>query len=124
MEDKDSILSDIQTTEVEGSWFQRFFTNLIDWAIDILLIVGVYFLLPKGILSDLINTSSWSMYIIVFVLMIVYRLVSILVFGKTIGMMVCRLKYLNDSLQPLSGKEKMIAVFAIRTASIKYYKAN
>ncbi|MGB4844679.1 MAG: RDD family protein [Ferruginibacter sp.] len=122
MEDKDSIFSDIQTTEVEAAYFQRALTNLIDWAIDILLIVTLYLLLPKEIISTLINTKSYSTYIIVFVLMLVYRLLCLLVFGKTIGMMLCKIKYLNSTLQPLTQKEKLIAVFAVRTSNIKYYK--
>jgi hypothetical protein len=124
MEDKDSIFSDIQTTEVECPYLQRVFTNLIDWVIDILLIIILYLLLPKGILSGLINTKSYSTYILLFVLMIVYRLISILLFGRTVGMMICSVKYLNSSLLPLSGKEKLIAAIAVQTAGIKYYKAN
>jgi uncharacterized RDD family membrane protein YckC len=124
VEDKDSIFSDLQTTEVECPYLQRVFANLIDWAIDILLMVILYLLLPKEILSGLINAKSYSIYIIVIVLMLVYRLISILLFSRTVGMMICSVKYLNKSLQPLSGNEKLIAVIAVQTSGIKYYKAN
>ena len=124
MNDQDSILSDIQPAEVEGSYFQRVVTNLVDWGIDVLLIVALFLLIPKQTITNIIAINSFSTYIIVFVLMIVYRLICLLVFGKTIGMMLSRLKYLNADLQPLTGKQKLIAVFVVRNSAIRYYKAN
>lgn len=76
----------------------------------------------KEMLSNLIRTRSYSTYIIILALMFLYRLICILLFSRTIGMMICRVKYLNSSLHPLISKEKLIAVFAIRTSAIRYYK--
>jgi uncharacterized RDD family membrane protein YckC len=124
MEDKESIFSDLETTEVESSYLQRVLINLIDWVIEILLLVSIYFFIPKEVILNLLTINPYSKYIIVLVVLLSYRLICILLFSKTIGMMICKVKYLNAGLQPLSSKEKMIAVFATRTAAIRYYKAS
>jgi uncharacterized RDD family membrane protein YckC len=60
----------------------------------------------------------------VIAMMFAYRFLCIALFERTIGMMGLRLKYLNAKLQPLSGKEKLLAVFAIQTSVAKKYKQN
>jgi uncharacterized RDD family membrane protein YckC len=79
--------------------------------------------MSNGVVPNIGKGGAYITYIIVFVIMFSYRMVCLLVFNRTAGMMICRIKYLNDQLKPLSSKEKLVAVFAIRTARIKYYKA-
>ena len=123
MEEKDSIFTDLETGETESGSGRRVFANIIDWLIEMVMIVTVFVLMAKGIVPDIDNGAAYETYIIVFVIMFSYRLLCLLIFNRTAGMIICRIKYLNDHLQPLSSKEKLIAVFAVRTARIRYYKA-
>jgi len=123
MEDKSSILSDLEATEIEGSYLQRVLISVVDWVIEILLLIFIYYILPKELFQDLIINKPYVSYAIIILLMISYRLLCILIFSKTVGMMVCKIKYLNNSLQPLTSPEKLIASIAIRTSKIKYYKS-
>jgi len=124
MEEKDTIFNGLENTEAEASYFQRLFTTVIDIALSVLLVVLVYFVIPHQFISTITGNSSIGRYILIFLLMEGYRLTSLLAFGKTIGMMVCNLKYLNSSLQPLSTKEKLIASLVVRSNKIRYYKNN
>jgi uncharacterized RDD family membrane protein YckC len=123
MEEKDSIFTDLETGETESSNAQRVFANILDWLIEMVLIISASVLMAKGIIPNLGKGGAYVTYIVIFVIMFSYRLVCLLVFNRTAGMMICRIKYLNNDLQPLSSKQKLIAVFAVRTARIRYYKA-
>jgi uncharacterized RDD family membrane protein YckC len=123
MEDQDSIFSDIKPTEVESSRIQRVFSRWADGAIEIGSLAAILFLLPNETFSRLIDGKSYMIYLIVIVLMTGYRLVCLLLFGRTIGMMVCRLKLLNKHLEPLSTKEKLLTFLPVNIPGIKYYKA-
>lgn len=124
MDNQESYLEDIEPKEAEAGLFQRIFTNLFDWVIEVLIMIIVYFLLPKDWLSMLLDKSPFGIYVMVFILMFSYRLFSLIFFGKTLGMMICRVKYLNADLEPLTSKQKLIAVFATRTQKIRYYKSS
>jgi uncharacterized RDD family membrane protein YckC len=122
MENTDSILSDIQNSETEASYFQRLLASLIDFAVEIFIVFSIYIIIPKEIILGLIGSNTYTSYILIFFILFLYRFICIILFQKTIGMMLCRLKYLNGDLQPLSIKQKLIAVFIPRTQSVKYYK--
>ena len=122
MEEKDSILGDIKTEEVEAPYFQGIITTLLDVIIEISIIVAFYFFFPKELILKLFDANSYMKYVIALIIVFTYRLICILLFGKTIGMIISRVKYLNSNLQPLSPKEKLIAIFATKTSRIKYYK--
>lgn len=121
MEEKESIFEDIKGEEIQVSSLHAVTANLIDWGIEVFIIIAFYFFFPRQILINLFEINSYIKYIIVLFLIFFYRLITILAFGKTIGMMVARIKYLNGDLLPLTQKEKSIAIFATRTASIRYY---
>jgi len=122
MEQQESLLEDIKADEVEASYTQRLFTNIMDWIIEIVLIVGFYFFSPRKFIAQLFEINYLMKYIIAFSILFGYRLISILLTGKTIGMNISRVKYLNGDLLPLTTKEKLVAVFTTRTKEIKYYK--
>ncbi|WP_414672816.1 RDD family protein [Lacibacter sp.] len=124
MENTDSILSDIQNSEIEASYFQRLLASLIDFAVEIFIVFLVYITIPKEIILRLIGSTAYTSYFLIFFILFLYRFICIIIFQKTIGMMLFRLKYLNGNLEPLSIKQKLIAVFIPRTQSIKYYKIN
>ncbi|QNA44924.1 RDD family protein [Lacibacter sediminis] len=124
MENTDSIFSDIQNSETEASYFQRLLASLIDFAVEIFIVFSIYIIIPKEIILGLIGSNTYTSYFLIFFILFLYRFICIIIFQKTIGMMLCRLKYLNGDLEPLSIKQKLIAVFIPRTQSVKYYKIN
>ena len=122
MEENNSILDDIKIEEIEAPYFQRLITTLFDIIIEISIMVAFYFIFKEPILK-LLEVNSYMRYIITLIIIFAYRLVCILLFEKTIGMIISKVKYLNNDFQPLSSKERLIAVFATKTSNIKYYKA-
>jgi uncharacterized RDD family membrane protein YckC len=121
MEDKDSILSDFENREEEASPVQKIVETVIDWGVEIILIVIIYNLFfhlvdsPK-LLSSLPNT--------IFLLLVIigYRFLTIMSLGRTLGMMALKLKYLNSNLKPLTRKERFLAVFGMGLIDVKIYK--
>ncbi len=123
MEEKDTILDDVKTEEVEAPYIQRLIATIIDVLIEISIILAFYYLFPKDIILKLLGANSFMKYIIALIIVFAYRMICILLSGMTIGMKISRVKYLNSNLQQLSSKERLIAVFATKTSNIKYYKA-
>ncbi|TWI81493.1 RDD family protein [Lacibacter cauensis] len=121
MENNDTIFSDIQKSETEASYFKKFSASLIDWIFELALIFSSYIFLPRSIILEISDSDSILRFFIILIFIILYRLVCLLLFNKTIGMGLLRLKYLNSSLQPLSVKEKIIASFAPKVSDIKTY---
>lgn len=121
MENND-LFSEINSDETEVTLLQGFLTRLIDFAIDILILLLIYKFIPRDIFVSLIRASSFSIVIIAIIVSVVNRFFFLLLFNKTIGMMICNVKYLNGKLQPLSIKEKIVSLFRTRFSSIKYYK--
>jgi uncharacterized RDD family membrane protein YckC len=123
MEEKQSILEDIETEEVEVPYMQRLLTNITDGIIEVIIIVAFYLIIPKEIIYKLFEMNSYMKYFVAFTIVFGYRLICFFLSGKTIGMLICRTKYLNAKLLPLTPKERLIAVFVTRASGIKYYKA-
>lgn len=122
MENTESILSDIKPPEIEAGMLQGFFTRLFDFAVDALILILFYLLLPWETVIQIIKTSPYIIPAILIAAATLYRLLFLLLLNKTIGMMLCRVKLLNKDLQPLSNKEKLLSLFRSRFSSIKYYK--
>jgi len=122
MNDNDSIFDEIKTDEIEASNSQSRFSDILDWVIDLSVMIIFYLLLPREVFGNFIRHTSYGTYVIVIAIMILYRLLTILIFGRTVGMIILKIKYLNGNFTRLSNKEKLIAVFAVRTSKIKYYK--
>jgi uncharacterized RDD family membrane protein YckC len=121
-ENNDTIFSEIEAAEMEATLLQRFMTGLIDFAIDILLIFLVYKIIPRDIFVSIAKLNSILIPIIVILLVAVYRFIFLMLFNKTIGMMVFKVKFLNKRFQPLSNKEKLLSIFRTRFSQIKFYK--
>lgn len=124
MNKTDSILDAADVQETECSFTQRFFTILIDIAIEISLVFAVYLLAPREFIRQLIIHESPLRFMITLGIIFTYRFACIFLMEKTIGMRICKIKYLNHNLQPLTTKEKFIAVFRSRTDKIRFYKIN
>lgn len=122
VDNNDSILEDIKFDEIEAPYFQRLFTIILDLLIETSIILAFYFLLPRAVTLRLLDLNPFMKYIIAIVVILSYRMVSISLFGKTIGMMITRVKYLNNDFLPLSSKERLIAILLTTNAKIKFYK--
>jgi uncharacterized RDD family membrane protein YckC len=122
-QNEDFISLEVLNQEIESSYFQRALANAIDLAIEIALIFCTY-LLFQPMISTLLHANSSYKYIITLILVYAYRLTTILFFKRTIGMMACRLKYLNNKVQPITGQEILLAVSGFRTSSLKIYQNN
>jgi len=123
MDSQESILTDIEDPEAEASNAQRILANIIDFVLELVLLVLFYWIMPDELRDFLIRNKPVSTYVVIFLWFTLYRLLTILLLQRTIGMILCRCKYLNENLQPLSLKEKLIATIATRTKKIKLYKA-
>lgn len=121
MENNDTIFSDIEKTEIEAPYFKRMAANFIDWVFELVLIFSSYIVLPRSIILEISDSDSYLRFIIILFFIILYRLVCLLSFNKTIGMGLLRLKYLNSSLQPLSVKQKIIASLAPKISDIRMF---
>lgn len=123
-ENNDTIFSEIEAAEMEATLLQRFMTGLIDFAIDMLLIFLVYKIIPRDIFVSIAKLNSILIPIIVILIVAVYRFIFLMLFNKTIGMMIFKVKFLNKRFQPLSNKEKLLSIFRTRFSQIKLYKEN
>ncbi len=122
MDNNDNILSEIKSPEIEVSFLQGFLIRLIDFIIDITILFLIYLLMPPDVFQYLLSSSPFVRPAIVLVVIIVHRIIFLMLFSKTIGMMVCSAKLLNKDLQPLSPSEKLLSIFRTRFSAIKYYK--
>lgn len=122
MEQNDSILDDIKLHAVEARYFQRLAVTLLDLVFEIGLMVAVYFLLSREMMYKLLDANSYMKYVATLFIILFYRLSCILLFGKTIGMAICGVRYLDNDFQPLSMQQRLMAVIRTRTSDIKFYK--
>jgi hypothetical protein len=123
MEQQESIFTDIEINETEVSAVRRILANIIDLILEIGLLVLFYAILPTEIRDILIKNKPFSTYLVVFIWIEIYRLITLLLLNRTIGMVICRSKYLNENFKPLSPVEKITVSFLIRTKKIRIYKA-
>ncbi len=122
MENRDSILDDIKVEEVPCPDLQTWMINLIDGVFVVVILVALYFLIPREAMNRLFAISALVKYILTLFIIFAYRLICILMFGRTLGMVIGRSKYLNSKLLPLTKKEKLTAVFLTIASAIKNYK--
>ena len=122
MENDDSILSEFIPEETVVSFFQGFLTRAVDFCIEIALLFVLYMVLPESLLVTSPDWESLVRTIFVVVVVVTYQLSFLFLFGKTPGMMVCRVKYLNRDLRPLSVKEKLLSMVRGRYSGIRFYK--
>jgi hypothetical protein len=122
MEQNDSILDDIKIDAVEVPYFQRLAITVLDIAFEIGLMVAFYFLFPRDMMFKLLDANSYMKYVVTLFIIFFYRFCCILLFGKTIAMAICGVKYLNNNFQPLTTQERLTAVIRTKTSNIKFYK--
>jgi hypothetical protein len=91
MDNNDTIFSDLEPTEVAPAHWQRVVANISDAVIEIGLMVMIYFLLPDEIWYDLMQEKTFARYFIFFGVLFLYRLICLLLMGRTIGMAACRI---------------------------------
>jgi uncharacterized RDD family membrane protein YckC len=123
MENNDSIFAELNPEETEVGLTQGFLVRIIDLAVEILILALIYKFMPWDMILSIINISSIMVLLIIMLVTVVYQFLFLVLFNKTLGMMICKVKLLNKDLQPLSVKEKFVSVFRTRFSRIKYYKA-
>lgn len=121
-ENDGSFLTDIENKEEEATYFQRVISNIIDWVIDLIFFIVLYLLIFRHLFSMLGSGKSYLTYFLIIIIMWAYRFSMLLLFEKTIGMAISKIKYLNEELLPLTNKQKLIATIVIRNKSIKFFK--
>lgn len=122
LQNNDTIFSEVEFKETEITSLQGFLIWLLDFVIDILIFFLVYTIMPLDILVKIETLDSTFITIIVILVATVNRFLFLLLFDKTISMMVFRVKLLNKQLQPLSNKEKVLSLFRSRFSKMVYYK--
>lgn len=122
LQNNDTIFSEVEFKETEITSLQGFLIWLLDFVIDILIFFLVYTIMPLDILVKIETLDSTFITIIVILVATVNRFLFLLLFDKTISMMVFRVKLLNKQLQPLSNKEKVLSLFRSRFSKMLYYK--
>jgi hypothetical protein len=108
-----------KTAEVEVSYFKKWIYGLVDAAIVIGFFLLISRYLPYGPLYKLISSVNPSIFALI--LLIIYRLITILPLGATPGMLLFKIKFLTGEEKPPTIGEKILAVFFILTNGIKYY---
>lgn len=122
MELQENLLNDIEAAEREASPAQKILSNIIDIVLEMGIVFLFYKFLPKDMRALLIRNKQVATYIVVFALFSTYRLLTILLLQRTIGMIICGTKYLTEKLQPLSSREKIIVTFSTMSGKIKIFK--
>jgi hypothetical protein len=123
METQQNLLTDVEPQETLSTTPQRIFTNIIDYVLEIAVLAVIYIFMPDEMRLLMSKYKPYATYLLVFLVFTAYRMITIVLLQRTIGMILCRTKYLNENLAPLMFGEKMIATFAVRTKNIKIYKA-
>jgi uncharacterized RDD family membrane protein YckC len=118
MENETKIL-DPEINAKESSLLRQNIAGIIDGASIITLFVILTYNLPQIILDKLQNPIPPEIYILI--LFGFYRLVALLLANGTLGMWLCRIKFLNSDYERLSIKEKLCAAFFVLINGVGYY---
>ncbi|MBS1512966.1 MAG: RDD family protein [Bacteroidetes bacterium] len=122
MEENESLLGDIEKEETEVTSGQRYIINLVDGIIEGIILVSVYFLLGREGRQSFYQYAFIFRYLVILLIVMGYRLVCIMITGKTIGMLLFKAKFLDKQLQPLTSPGKVQAAFNFLVRKIKLYK--
>ncbi len=95
-------------------------SGIIDAAIILFVFVRTALIFPLDTLSYLEGPLTPGIYI--YLLLALYRLISFLIFNRTIGMWICSVQILNDNLESPSVKEKIFASFFILINGVSFYR--
>ncbi|MFN8242715.1 MAG: RDD family protein [Ferruginibacter sp.] len=122
MNDQDSIFQDLSPDETPADPVPRFFAIITDSLINLGLMLLLIRNLPPAVFNSVFLNSNWRIFVFVVLVLSCYRVAALFIFGKTIGMWLFRLKYLNSRLQPLSAGQKLLALFITQGHGIRLYK--
>ena len=104
----------------EANVVRRNAAGIIDAALVILLFTGIILYFHQSILNRLQSHIQIEFYILL--LLVFYRLISLVFFHQTIGIRLGNIQLLNEYDDRLSIKEKIFAAFFILINGIAYYK--
>jgi hypothetical protein len=99
---------------------RHIFSGFVDAAFSVGLVTTIIITRkPELIYRGMENINSTLVVLIVF---IIYRLVSLFFFEKTLGMKLFKVILLNGEEQPLKGKEKLLAAIFVLYRGTSYYQ--
>ena len=108
-----------KSAEVEASYFKKSMLRII----DAVMVIGIYLLiaryLPYGTLYKMISVVN--SYIFALILLIFYRMITILPFGATPGMLLVKVRFLTGEEKRPTIVEKLLAVIFIFTNGVTYF---
>jgi hypothetical protein len=110
-----------ETSEVEEiGLLRKNLFGIIDAAIIITVFLSIASFFPLEVLSKL--GKPFRPELCVLLSLAIYRLISLVIFNSTAGMRICRIVVLNDDLEILSLREKVLASFFILINGVAYYR--
>lgn len=108
----------LQNTEVKG--FRVILSGIIDAAFLFVLIV---FIVRHFVMFSLWDKVAEKSPALIFLInFFIYRLCFLLFFKRTLGMIFCKLKYLNRQLNELPFLQRILMTFFINTDGVKVFK--
>ena len=108
----------LQNTEVKG--FRVILSGIIDAAFLFVLIV---FIVRHFVMFSLWDQVAEKSPALIFLInFFIYRLCFLLFFKRTLGMIFCKVKYLNRELNKLPFLQRILMTFFINTNGVKVFK--
>lgn len=103
-----------------SGYFKKTLAGIIDAFIAIAIFLIFTQVLPANIVSKL--EGAYKTALSIYLLLAVYRLITLLLLKSTIGMHVAGIELLNAAEKPLSVKENICAAFFILINDVDYYE--
>jgi uncharacterized RDD family membrane protein YckC len=110
-------LSELEVNEADD--LKRNASGFIDAAVVFIFYIIISIYVPLGLLMG--NNGFLALGAPILALAL-YRLICIAAFHITIGMWLCRIRFLNGQFKPLSMKERIFAAFFILVNGVNYYQ--
>ena len=100
--------------------FKKTISGIIDACLAIAIFLIITELLPAKMVSKL--DGAYKPALLIYLLLAIYRLITLLLLKSTVGMHIARIELLNAEEKPLSVKENFCAAFFILINGVDYYE--
>lgn len=121
-ETNDTIFSGLATDEQKASPIQVAANGLIDFIIDIGALLLIYRFVISVLFPGFLRYNTFIVLLFIIATGFITRALQFLLLGKTMGMIITRIKLLDKNLQPLSARKKLMSIFRTRFSGVNYYK--
>lgn len=102
--------------------FKKTLAGIIDAFIAIAIFLIITQILPAHIVSKL--DGAYKPALLIYLLLAVYRLITLLLLKSTVGMHIAKIELLNAEEEPLTVKENLCAAFFVLINGVDYYETN